>query len=514
MKTSNRIPHVPDHTMTRRRFLSCAGATATFVIAPRHILGGADRPAPSAKINVACIGVGSQGLRVMLNFLAQPDVQVVSVCDVNQGSSDYPQWGQNEFRNSVRRLLGRGYSDWGEWLSTDRQIRLTRTMTSTGGTAGREPCQKIVEAYYAGHRRSGQYQGCTAYNDFRELLDQEKGVDAVVVGTTDHWHAFVSVAAMKQRKHVYCQKPMTRTVYEARRMAEVARETKVATQVAVGNQASEATRQLSEWIADGAIGPVRQVLNWSSRPFWPQGMDRPKEAQPPPPGLDWDLWVGPSPARPFNPVYLPFVWRGWRDFGAGALGDMGCYSFDTIFRVLKLEAPTHVEASSSEMYPETYPQASIIRFQFPARGNLPPVEVTWYDGGLRPARPADLEVDRPLDKEGLWFVGDKGSILCGFTGENPRLIPEAKMKAYQQPPKSLPRSIGHDREWIEACKGSRQSPGANFEFSALVTETILLGNVALCTGERLEWDRPNLRTPNATAAQALIRPEYRQGWTL
>jgi len=500
--------------MTRRRFLSCAGAAAAFVIAPRHILGGADGPAPSAKINLAFIGVGSQGLRVMLNFLAQPDVQVVSVCDVNQGSSDYPQWGQNEFRNAVRRLLGSGYSDWGEWLSTDRQIRLTRTMTCPGGTAGREPCQKIVEAYYAGHRRSGQYKGCTAYNDFRELLDREHGVDAVVVGTTDHWHAFISVAAMKRGKHVYCQKPMTRAVYEARRMAEVARETKVATQVAVGNQASEATRRLSEWIADGAIGPVRKVLNWSSRPFWPQGLDRPKEAQPVPPGLDWDLWLGPSPARPFNQVYLPFVWRGWRDFGAGALGDMGCYSFDTIFRVLKLEAPMRVEASSTELYPETYPQASIIRFQFPARGTLPPVEVTWYDGGLRPARPADLELDRSLDKEGLLFVGDKGAILCGFTGDNPRLIPEAKMKAYQQPPKTLPRSIGHDREWIEACKGSRQPPGANFEFSALVTETILLGNVALCTGERLEWDRPNLRAPNVAAAQGLIRPEYRQGWTL
>jgi predicted dehydrogenase len=450
----------------------------------------------------------------MLQFLAQADVQVVSVCDVNKQSSDYPQWGATEFRDSVRKLLGGDQANWGDWLSTTRPIELTRTMKVMGGTSGREPCRQIVDAYYAGHKPAGEYRGCSANADFRELLEKEKDLDAVVVCTTDHWHAFVSVAAMKKGKHVYCQKPLTRAVWEARRMAEVARETKVATQVAVGNQASEATRLLCEWVWGDAIGPVRQVVNWSSRPFWPQGIDRPKEEQPVPDGLDWDLWLGPSPARPFNHAYLPFVWRGWHDFGAGALGDMGCYSFDTIFRVLKLEAPTSVEASSTEVYAETYPKSSLIHFQFPARGSMPPVRLTWYDGGLKPPRPEDLDDGRKLPDEGLMFVGDKGTLLCGFTGENPTLIPDAKMKVFQPPPKTLARSAGNEREWIEACKGAKAVPGANFEFSDLVTETILLGNVALRAGERIVWDRASLKAANTAAAQGLIRSEYRAGWTL
>ena len=320
------------------------------------------------------------------------------------------------------------------------------------------------------------------------------------------------MAAMKKGKHVFCQKPMTRSVREARRMAEVARETGVATQVAVGNQASEDTRLLCEWIGAGAIGPVREVINWSSRPFWPQAIERPAEAQPVPEGLDWDLWLGPAPERPFHSIYLPFVWRGWYDFGCGALGDMGCYSFDTIFRVLKLDAPVCVEASSTEMYAETYPQASIIHFHFPARGDQPPVKVTWYDGGLKPPRPAELEDNRQLDKEGLMFIGDRGTILCGFTGGEPELIPEEKMKAFQQPPKSLPRSPGNDREWIEASRGGKITPGANFEFSSRVTETFLLGNAALRAGQRLTWNQDAMSAGDA--ARPFIDPEYRPGWSL
>ncbi len=470
---------------------------------------------PSEKVNVAFIGVGAQGLRVMLNFLKQPDVQGVSVCDPNPGSGDYPQWDEGEFCKSVRRLLGTS-SGW-EWLSLNQPIQLTRSLQVTGGMAGREPCQKIVEAYYANQKRSGQYRGCAAYSDFRELLDKEKDVDAVVVGTTDNLHATVSVAAMKKGKHVYCQKPMTHTIYEARRVAEVARETGVATQVAVNNQASEDTRLLCEWIWDGAIGPVRQVLNWSSRPFWPQGLDRPKTDDPVPDGLDWNLWLGPAPDRPFSRAYLPFVWRGWYDFGCGAFGDMGCYSFDTIFRVLKLEAPVSVEASSTERYSETYPQACIVHFNFPSRGEMPAVRLTWYDGGLTPPRPEGMEETRPMsgeEGEGLLFVGDQGTILCGFNGRRPRLIPESRMKAYQQPPKTLPRSPGNDREWLDACKGSKTKPGANFEFSGLVTEALLLGTVALRSGEKITWDRTALKVTNTSSAQQYVSPERRQGWAL
>jgi len=509
----NRSRKARGQSLTRRGFLAGGGlAAAGLMIAPSRVLGGEGQTPPSGKINIACVGVGAQGLRVMLNFLRQPDVQVVSVCDVNRESSDYPQWGATEFRDAVRHLLGTS-AGWDE-LSTSREIQLTRTLKVTGGVAGREPCKKIVDAYYASRKASGQGRGCTAHADFRELLEKEKDVDAVVIGTTDHWHALISVAAMKKGKHVYCQKPMTRTVHEARRVAEVARETGVATQVAVGNQASEATRMLCEWVWGGAIGPVRQVVNWSTRPLWPQGVERPRESPPVPAGLDWDLWLGPAPQRPYHPIYLPFSWRGWHDFGCGAIGDMGCYSFDTIFRVLKLEAPITIEASSSENLPETYPKASIIHLNFPAREAMPPVRVSWYDGGLKPPRPEEFDADRKLPAEGLLFVGEKGSILCGFTGDNPILLSESLRKAFQPPPKSLPRSIGHDREWIEACKGSRNPPGANFAFSSLVTETILLGNVASRAGERLVWDRAGLRAANAPAAQPFIRPEYRPGWTL
>jgi len=504
--------------VTRRKFLGQSAAAAIgFSIVPRPVLGGAGYVPPSDKVNVAFIGVGAQGLRVMLRFLGQPDVQGVAVCDANASAANYPQWDTHEFCRSVRKLLGVD-SGW-DWLSPDEPIQLTHALKVTGGVAGREPCQKIVDGYYRTQQRSGEYRGCAAYSDFRELLEKQKDVDAVVVCTTDNLHAAVSAAAMKKGKHVYCQKPLTHTVYEARRIAEIARETAVATQIAVANQASEYTRLLCEWIWSGAIGPVREVHNWSSRPYWAQGIERPKDAQPVPTGLDWDLWLGPAPVRPFNHVYVPFSWRGWADFGCGALGDMGSYSFDTIFRVLKLEAPVSVEASSTERYQETYPAASIIRYSFAARGDMPPVKFTWYDGGLKPPRPEELEENRPFvgegeeEDEGLLFVGDRGKILCGFSGAHPKLIPEAKMNSFAPPPKTLPRSPGNEREWLDACKGGKVKPGGNFEFEGLVTETLLLGNVAARAGRTLNWDRAAMKV-NADAAQKFVSPERRSGWEL
>jgi predicted dehydrogenase len=486
--------------MSRRRFIKTTSSTmAAFTIVPRHVLGGRGHTPPSEKLNIACIGVGSQGTRVMMEFLEQPDVQIVSVCDVNKESSDYSEWGANELRDKERLLLGD--SGWGsDWK---------------GCVCGREPARRLVEAYYGRQKSTGRYRGCTSYDDFRELLEKEKDIDAVIVGTPDHSHATISIAAMRKGKHVYCQKPLTHSVVEARRIAEAARETKVATQVATGNQASEATRQLCEWIWSGAIGPVRRVSNWSSRPFWPQGLNRPEAEEPVPDGLDWDLWTAPAPARPYNHAYLPFVWRGWFDFGTGAIGDMGCYSFDTIFRVLKLGPPLSVEASSTQSYPESFPAASIIHFSFPGRGEMPPVKLTWYDGGLKPPRPDELEDGREMgeENEGLLFVGDDGTIMCGFTGRNARLIPESRMKAFQPPPKTLPRSIGHDREWIEACKGGA-APGANFGFSGPVTEAFLLGNVALRAGKKIFWDSENMKVVNNSGAQALLGDSYRPGWNL
>ncbi len=485
--------------LTRREFVTGASRAAALTVLPRHLLGGPGYVPPSERIHIACIGVGAQGTRVMMDFLKQPDTQIVAVCDVNKESSDYSEWGTNEIREKERALLGAGSSVWGgDWK---------------GCTCGREPARRLVEAYYGTKAPSGTFKGCAAYNDFRELLDKDIDVDAVIVGTPDHWHAPISIAAMRKGKHVYCQKPLTHSITEARRMAQVARETRVATQVATGNQASEDTRQLSEWVWAGAIGPVRGVHNWSSRPFWPQGIDRPANGEPVPAGLDWDLWLGPAPSRPYNHLYLPFVWRGWYDFGTGCLGDMGCYSFDTLFRVLKLGPPASVEASTTELHNETFPAASLIYFDFPARADMPPVRITWYDGGLRPPRPPELEEGREMghEKEGLLLIGEKGTIMCGFLGENPRIIPEAKMQAYQQPPKTLPRSPGHDREWLNACKGGPPA-GARFEFAGAVTEALLLGNVALRAGRKLYWDPTDLRVTNDSAAQRYVDFAYRPGW--
>jgi len=438
---------------------------------------------------------------VMMDFMKHPDVQIVAVCDVNKESSDYVEWFPNELRDKQRGLLGSTYSSWGQdWK---------------GPTAGREPARRLVDTFYSTQTQSGTYRVCSAYIDYRELLDKEKDLDAVMVGTPDHTHTVISIAAMRKRKHVLCQKPLTHSIEEARRIAEVARETKVATQVTINNQASEDTRLLCEWIWAGAIGPVREVHNWSSRPFWPQGVDRPASGDPVPSTLDWDLWLGPAPFRPYSRVYLPFVWRGWYDFGAGAIGDMGCYSFDTIFRVLKLGAPDNVEASSTKSYKETFPIASIIHFHFPARGDMPPVRLTWYDGSLRPPRPPELEDGREMsqENEGLLFVGEKGTILCGFHGQNPRLIPDTKMKEFKPPAKTLPRSTGNNEEWIKACKGGTPG-GANFEFEGPITETILLGNVALRSGKKLYWDGPGMKVTNLADAQQYVRSEYRQGWSL
>jgi predicted dehydrogenase len=506
-------------SISRRNFLAqTATAALGLAIVPRHVLGGAGYVPPSDKVTLAFIGVGSQGFRVMIKFLREPDVQGIAVCDANQGGAGHPQWETHEFCNSVRELLGVS-SGW-DWLSPDQPLQLNHSLWATNGVSGREPCRQIVQAYYGAQQRSGAYQGCAAYRDFRELLEKEKDLDAVVVCTTDNLHAAVSVAAMQKGKHVFCQKPLTHTIYEARRMAEIARQRGVATQIAVANQASEDTRSLCEWIWSGAIGPVREVANWSSRPFWPQGLNRPADTEPVPQGLDWDLWLGPAPERPYNRAYAPFSWRGWTDFGCGALGDMGPYSFDTIFRVMKLEAPLSVEASSSDRYDETYPLASIVRYEFPERAGMPPVKFTWYDGGLKPRRPEELEPNRPFrgegeeDEEGLLFLGDHGKILCGFNGANPKLIPQAKMDAFQPPPKTLPRSPGNEREWLDACKGGKVKPGGNFEFSGMVTETLLLGNVATQLGQKLNWDRASLKVTNAAAADKLIRPERRKGWEL
>jgi len=379
--------------------------------------------------------------------------------------------------------------------------------------------ENIVALCDVDERRAAQtfrrFPKANRYRDFRVMLEKQKEIDAVVVATPDHVHAVASMMAIKMGKHVYCEKPLTHTIYEARKLAEAAREAGVATQMGNSGQASDGVRLLCEWIWDGAIGPVREVHNWSDRPlgWWPQGIERPKGTSPVPAGVDWDLWLGPAPYRPYNPAYLPFVWRGWFDFGTGALGDMGCHSFDPIFRALKLGHPTSVEASSTEVFKETYPLASIVRYRFPARGDMPPVELTWYDGGLKPGRPEELEERQEMGKGGTLFVGDKGEMVGIPRRRGGMLLPRSRRQEYTPPPKTLPRSPGHFEEWIEACKGGKPA-GANFEFASLVTEVVLLGNIAVRTGKKLRWDGPNLKITNVREANDYLHCEYRQGWTL
>lgn len=371
------------------------------------------------------------------------------------------------------------------------------------------------------------------FHDFRKMLDEmDRQIDAVTVATPDHNHAVISAAAIRRGKHVLCEKPLTHDVFEACTLRALALEYKVATQMGNQGHSGEGIRLICEWIWDGAIGTVREVHAWTTHAVWPQGLERPKETPPVPETLDWDLWLGPAPYRPYHPAYAPTLWRGWWDFGTGGLGDMGCHNLDPVFWALKLGAPTSVEASCSIFVPtvtwdkpfntESYPQASIVRYEFPERKELPPVELTWYDGGLMPRRPAELEPGRQLGDKlgGVIFVGDKGKLTCGSYGNSPRLIPELKMKDYKRPEPSIPRSVGHHKEWIEACKGGKPA-GSNFDYAGPLTEMILLGNIAVRMslktqekGLRLAYDGPNLRITNLPEANEFVSRNYRDGWSL
>ena len=290
------------------------------------------------------------------------------------------------------------------------------------------------------------YPKAKKYRDFRVMLEKQKDIDAVIVATPDHNHAVVAMAAMELGKHVYVQKPMTHSIYEARKLTEAARRYKVATQMGNQGHSGEGVRAICEWIWDGAIGPVRKVQAWTNRPagWWPQGVERPEETPPVPSTLDWDLWVGPAPMRPYNPIYLPFKWRGRWDFGTGVMGDMGCHIMDPVVWALKLNHPLSIEADTSSVNSESAPLVSRITYEFAARGDLPEVEVTWYDGGLMPPRPEELEFGRRMGNAdgGVIFTGDKGKIMCGCYGLSPRIIPESKMREYKTPAKTIDRVPG------------------------------------------------------------------------
>jgi predicted dehydrogenase len=369
------------------------------------------------------------------------------------------------------------------------------------------------------------------YHDFREMLDKEqKNIDVVVVSTPDHTHAVAAAMALRLGKHVYCEKPLTHSMHEARVLRELAVEKKVATSMGNQGTALPGLRKAVETIQSGAIGPVRECHVWTNRPVWPQGQGRPTEEQEVPEHIKWDLWIGPAPMRPFHHgsgkgrrgTYHDFNWRGWWDFGTGALGDMGCHTANMAFMALKLGHPTAVEAQFAPHNGETYPAWSIVKYEFPERDGMPPLKLTWYDGtkdGKRNLPSSELFFghmgkEEKLATSGSLFIGDKGMLFSPDDyGAEFRLWPAKDFKDYQFPSEKLPRSPGHYTEFINACKGGPVNM-ANFNYAGMLTEFILLGNLAIRAAKRLEWDGSHLKATNAPEMEQWIKREFRKGWTL
>jgi len=351
------------------------------------------------------------------------------------------------------------------------------------------------------------------YADYRRMLDEMgKQIDAVMVSTPDHSHAPASIMAMKMGKHCYCEKPLTHNIYEARMMRDTARKYKVATQM--GNQGSAANglRETVEVIQSGAIGQIHEIHVWSNRPVWPQGLQRPTDVETCPSDLHWDLWLGPAPVRPYNKCYQPFNWRGWHDFGTGAIGDMGCHTLNTAFRALDLTNPISVEAEVFEGTDETYPKRSIVTFLFPERHGLRTLRLKWYDGSLKP--PADMIDGRELPGSGVVYVGEKGRIFSPDDyGSEYELLPKDKFEGYKPPAPTIPRSPGHYAEWVRACKGGERAY-ANFDMASSITETLLLGCLAVITQKPIYWDPVAMKAKGCPEADYWINTPYRKGWTL
>jgi len=381
------------------------------------------------------------------------------------------------------------------------------------GAMGGEHVVALCDVDYdKGAKIFNKYPEAERFKDYRQMLiEMDDQIDAVTVSTPDHMHFPISMMAIQMGKHVFCQKPLTHTIWEARAIAEAARKHKVATQMGIQGHSAEGIRLLKEWLDVGAIGDVHEVHYWTNRPIWPQGIERPTDTPSIPDTLDWNLWLGVAPERPYHPAYCPFKWRGWWDFGCGALGDIGCHAMDAAFYALELGSPTSVVAETSAVNNETAPSWSIVTYQFPARGNKPPVKVVWRDGNKMPDRPKDLEEGRKLPGGigGQLIVGDKGTIMANDVYCNSvRIIPESKMKAFERPEKTIPRSVGHVKEWIDACRGGDPA-GANFDYSGKLTEMVLLGNLAVRTGKYIEWDAERMVCTNVPEANQYVRKPYR-----
>ena len=441
---------------SRRKVIGTAAAAGAFTIAPRGVFGSAEQ-APSEKLNIAGIGVGNMGAGNMRNVESE---NIVALCDV-----DF--------------------------------------------------------AYAA--KTFARYPQAKQYHDYREMFAEQKDIDAVVIATADHTHAPIAMAAIKAGKHVYCQKPLTHDIYESRMLAQAARKASVVTQMGIQGHSGEGIRLICEWIWDGAIGTIRQVDAWCSLSYYPPGhawwsskwSDRPRDTPAVPKDLDWDLWLGPAPNRPYHPAYHPAVWRCWWDFGCGMMGDRGVHTLDCVYKALKLTQPSSVAATTTGGNTETHPLAAIVTFNFDDRQGLEPLRVNWYEG-IEPPRPVELEEGRRLPGEGgVLFKGDKGTIMCGVTGNDPRLIPESAMKAYKLPPQTIERvKVSHEQNWVSAIKQGTKAV-ADFSYSGPLTEFALLGNVAKrFAGKVIKWDGADMKVTNLPEANEWVKRPYRQGWSL
>jgi predicted dehydrogenase len=515
---------------SRRQFLETAALAAGLTIVPRHVLGGPGYLAPSDTFNVAGVGVGGMGRSNMLALASQ---NIVALCDVDWGYVD----GRFQELETQLPAAQKQLADLKANPNPPPATGQARTMTREERLRNSEERVANIQAFLAKAPKAKRYK------DYRQMLAEQKDIDGVVVATPDHTHAAIAMAAMSVGKHVYVQKPLCWSVHEARALAAKAAETKLTTQMGNQGHSLNDARKAIEYVWSGAIGEVREVHVWTNRPlgYWPQGIPRPeplalkpneelgwrmtdvsarladmmaKGNYPVPPGLAWDVFLGPAPEVPYHPVYHPFNWRGWVDWGQGALGDMGAHLIDHPFWALDLGLPTTIETVSTPFNKASYPLATMTHYEFPARGEKPPVKLTWYDGGFMPARPEELGETKLDPGGGVLFVGSKGKLLHDTYGVNPRLLPQSLHESVGTPPQKLPRiETSHELNWVEAAKGKTRA-SSPFEYAAKLTEVMLLGIVSLRAGTKIHYDAANMRITNSEAANAFLRREYRPGWTL
>jgi predicted dehydrogenase len=504
-------------TIARRDLLKSAAVAAGVTIVPRHVLGGTGFQAPSDTLNIAGVGVGGMGRSNLTNLASQ---NIVALCDVD--------WS----------YAGRGF-DRLEQQAAEARRRLSQPPPAGATDARRRGMERQVEGMRLLAEKAPR---ATRYQDYREMLEKQRDIDAVMIATPDHTHAVIALAAMALGKHVYVQKPLCWSVEEARALArKAAASPKIVTQMGNQGHSLDDARKAIEYVWAGAIGDVKEVHVWTNRPlaFWPQGIPRPEPLKskpdelgwdmkgvmerlaasmvgsyPVPEKLAWDLFLGPAPHVPYHPVYHPFNWRGWVDWGQGALGDMGAHLVDHPFWALDLGLPSTVETVSTPFNKASYPMATTTYYEFPARGEKPPVKLTWYDGGLLPPKPDELGDEKVNPGGGVLFVGSKGKLMHDTYGSNPRLLPKSLHDSFGTPPQKLPRiATSHEMNWVDAAKGKTQA-SCPFDYATKLTEVMLLGIVALRAGTKIHYDGAAMKVTNNAAANEFLRREYRQGWSL